>query len=104
MDVWGRNSPDTWMSRVETLGCSVPARFGELGKAAVTGDKIKRGRVLGIKRKQQGYHIMNGLTDHGKELESYSKCTGNPLEDLRQSHCRMLMHFLHLTRSSWFFE
>lgn len=54
MDVWGRNSPDTWVSRVETLRCSVPARFGELRKAAVTGDKIKKGKGAGNKEEAAG--------------------------------------------------
>lgn len=47
MDIWGRNSPDTWMSSVKTLRCSVLAGFGELRKATVTEEEIKKGKNAG---------------------------------------------------------
>lgn len=47
MDIWGRNSLDTWMSRVKTLRYNAPAGFDELRKATVTGNNINKGKNAG---------------------------------------------------------
>lgn len=47
MDIWGRNSLDTWMSRVKTLRYNAPTGFDKLRKATVTGDKINKGKNAG---------------------------------------------------------